>query len=55
MMRAERILDERDLERVWALLPQRVQPGESLDETFFRLAESWAWQADEEIELPMSG
>jgi hypothetical protein len=38
MSRPERFLEARDIERVHALIPSLAKPGESLDESFFRIA-----------------
>ena len=38
MRRGEFILGSEDIDKVWALLPTRVRPQESLDEAFFRTA-----------------
>ncbi len=38
MSTTSRVLDERDLDRVRAMVPGLAKPGEALDEAFFRLA-----------------
>lgn len=38
MSQAARVLEERDIERVRALIPSLAKPGETMDEAFFRIA-----------------
>lgn len=38
MSRPERFLEARDIERVHALIPSQAKSGETLDESFFRIA-----------------